>query len=89
MTLLVQIQSLTFNFLYGIFSSFMFNLLYHLLFTNSMVLNIITNLFFLFSLIFLYFYFLFQINFGIIHIYYFLLFGLGFFCYNFLFKKIR
>ncbi len=89
MTLLVQIQSLTFNFLYGIFSSFMFNLLYHLLFTNSMVLNIITNLFFLFTMSSLYFYFLFQINFGIIHIYYFLLFGLGFFCYNFLFKKIR
>ena len=44
MNLLTQIQVLSYSFLFGLYFSFTFNLLYKVLFTKYLILNIITNL---------------------------------------------
>ena len=89
MSLILQIQSIAYTFLFGIYFSLTFNLLYKILFTKHFVINIITNFFFVILNSILYFYLLFLINNGIIHIYLFFIFLISFFLYNFLFRKIR
>ncbi len=89
MNLLTQIQVLSYSFLFGLYFSFTFNLLYKVLFTKYLILNIITNLIFLLGNSFLYFYLLYKINNGIIHIYLLFTFLISFFLYNRLFVKIR
>ena len=89
MTLIEQIRVIAFTFIYGIVFAFLFNILYSFLNTKSMIINIITNFIFFFMMGSLYFYFLFLINGGIIHIYMLFLFLISFFLYNSLFKKIR
>ena len=49
MNLIIQFESIVMSFLYGIFISFVFNLLYNFLFTKYFLLNVISNL--LFSLL--------------------------------------
>ena len=89
MSLIIQIQSIAYTFIFGIFFSFLFNALYKILFTRSFFLNLITNTIFLFITSTLYFYFLLRVNFGVIHIYLLLVFVASFFLYNHLFKKRR
>jgi len=89
MTLIIQIQTIAYTFLFGLFFALFFNLLHKILFTKSIFINIITNFLFIFFTSSLYFYFLFKINDGIIHIYFLLIFLISFFLYNRLFKKIR
>ena len=89
MNLLTQIQVLSYSFLFGLYFSFTFNLLYKVLFTKYLILNIITNLIYFFGNSFLYFYLLYKINNGIIHIYLLFTFLISFFLYNRLFIKIR
>ena len=89
MTLITQIQSLSMSFMYGIFFSLMFNIMYKFLFTKNVIINIITNLLFVFAIFSLYFYFLYIINGGIVHIYFVVVLILGFLIYNRVFVKIR
>ena len=89
MSLIIQIQSLAYTFLFGLYLAFFFNLLYRILFTKHILINIFTNFFFVFLNSILYFYFLFKVNNGIIHLYLLFTFILSFFLYNLLFKKLR
>ena len=89
MSLIIQIQSLAYNFLFGIYFALLFNLSYKILFTKNLFINLFTNTIFIFSNIILYFYIIFRINDGIIHIYFLFIFLLSFFLYNQLFQKIR
>lgn len=89
MNLLTQIQVLSYSFLFGLYFSSTFNLLYKVLFTKYLILNIITNFIYFFGNSFLYFYLLYKINNGIIHIYLLFTFLISFFLYNRLFVKIR
>jgi len=89
MSLNIQIQTIAYTFLFGIYFALIFNLLYKILFTKNFFINLITNFLFLFLNSSFYFYLLYKINDGIIHIYSLLIFLLSFFLYNHLFKKIR
>ena len=89
MELLVQIQSFSVSFLYGIFLSLIFNLFYNFLFTKYIIINIITNLFFSFVVFGLYFLFLYLVNNGVVHIYFLVTMFVSFYLYNKLFVKFR
>ena len=89
MSLIIQIQTIFYTFLFGLYFALMFNLLYRLLFSNSLILNIISNFLFVIINSILYFYILFKVNSGRIHIYLLFIFLISFFLYNLLFKKIR
>ena len=89
MTLDIQIQSLVLSFLFGIVISFAYNIFYNILFTRFWFINILTC--FLFSLLMscLYYYLLFIVNDGIVHLYFLEIVLLSFFIYNRIFAKIR
>lgn len=89
MSLGIQIQSLAFSFLFGLFASILFNLCYHGLFYKNIFIRIVFNLVFTISLYLLYFYLLYKINNGILHFYFFISLFIGFYIYNRLFVKIR
>ena len=89
MSLIVQIQSFFISFLYGIFISFVFNLLYNFLFTRYKTINIITNLFFSLLVFGIYFFLLYIVNNGIVHVYFLMTFFISFYIYNKLFVKFR
>ena len=89
MSLLVQIQSLSISFLYGIFLSFIFNLLYNILFTRYLIINIITDLFFSFVMFGIYFFLLYLVNDGIVHVYFLIILFVSFYLYNKIFVKFR
>lgn len=89
MNLMVQIQSFSISFLYGIFLSLMFNLLYNFLFTKYKIINVITNLFFSLIIFGIYFLLLYIVNSGIVHIYFLITMFISFFIYNKLFVKFR
>ena len=89
MSLLVQIQSFSVSFLYGIFLSLMFNLLYNFLFTKYLIINVITNLFFSFVVFGIYFFLLYLVNNGIVHIYFLIALFISFYLYNKIFVKFR
>lgn len=89
MALSIQIKSLILSFLFGIFFDFTFNFFYYLLFTKYKILNIITNFVFCISIFSLYFYLLYIVNNGIVHIYFFIAMLLGFLVYNKKSVKLR
>ena len=89
MTLIEQLRTIAYTFIFGIFFSFIFNLLYRVLFTKKNIINLFTNFFFFFLTSSIYFYFLYMINGGIVNYYMLLIFLISFFLYNHLFKKIR
>ena len=89
MSLLVQIQSLALSFLYGIFVSLSFNILYNFLFTKYLMINIITNLFFSMVIFGCYFFLLYLVNNGIVHVYFLITLFISFFLYNKIFVKLR
>ena len=89
MGLIVQIQSFSISFLYGIFLSLIFNILYNLLFTKYKIINIITNLFFALVIFGLYFLLLYLVNNGVVHVYFLVTLFISFYLYNKLFVKLR
>ena len=89
MSLIEQIKTIAFTFIFGIIVAFFFNIFYKMLFNKKKILNVITNFFFLFLFSTIYFYFIYQINGGIIHIYLLVVFLISFYLYNKLFRKIR
>ena len=89
MSLLVQIESLVLSFLFGIIYCFVYNLLYYLLYTKFTVINLINNIFFNLVMFSLYYYLLYLVNDGCIHIYFLISLFLGFSIYNKLFVKLR
>lgn len=89
MSLLVQIQSFVVSFIYGMFISFVYNLFYHLLFTKYIIVNIITNLSFSLLVFGIYFFLLYLINNGIVHVYFLITLFISFYIYNRIFVKLR
>ena len=89
MSLIIQIQTIAYTFLFGIVISLLFNLLYKILFTKKIIINFITNFLFMFIMSSLYFYYLLIVNDGVIHIYLLFIFLISFFLYNRIFRKIR
>ena len=88
MSLNIQIQTIAYTFIFGIYTALIFNIFYKILFSKNLFINLITNFIFLFFNSTLYFYFLLKINQGIVHIYSFLIFFCSFFLYNHLFKRL-
>lgn len=91
MTLIIQIKSLAFSFLYGIFFAFTYKINYKYLMINNTLFKIIISFFFILDHILLYFVLLSIINNGILHLYFLLSFIIGNIFYVYLFdnKKIN
>lgn len=92
MTLLIQIKSLIFSFLYGIFFAFTYKLNYKYLMCNIKILKTLLSFFFIFDHVLLYFILLSLINNGILHLYFLITFILGNIFFVYLFdnnKKIK
>ena len=89
MELYLQIQTLIMSFLYGVFVSLLFNLLYKYLFFKYQLINVLTNIMFSLSIFGLYFYLLYMLNGGVIHLYFLLSFYIWFIIYNKIFVKLR
>ena len=87
MILIIQIKSLAFSFLYGIFFAFTYKINYKYLMSGMKVFKLILSLFFIFDHILLYFILLSQINNGILHLYFLFTFVLGNIFYVYLFDK--
>lgn len=78
MSLQVQIQSLIFSFIFGLFFSCLLNLNYHYLMHDKIGFRIVTNILFVLDMVLLYFILLKLINNGILHVYFFICLFLGF-----------
>ena len=89
MTLEVQIQSIIYSFVYGLFFSFLLNFNYRFLFLGKRVYRILINFLFIVDNVLLYFILLRYINYGEMHYYFLLLVILGYFVGNHTTKKIR
>lgn len=87
MTLIIQIKSLAFSFLYGIFFAFTYKLNYKYLMSNMKFFKFILSLFFIFDHILLYFVLISLINNGILHLYFLFTFILGNIFYVYLFDN--
>ena len=77
MILIVQIRSLFFSFIYGIFFAFTYKLNYKYLISNHLFFKALLGLLFMIDHILLYFILISIINNGILHIYFFITFILG------------
>ena len=89
MNLEIQIQSIIVSFVYGMFSSLIYNLSYFLLYNRIYLIKIISNILYVLGINSLFFYILFLINSGVLHIYFVFLFFIGFLIGNYNTKKIR
>jgi len=89
MSLEVQIQSLIYSFVFGVFFSYTVNLNYRYLFSSKKVFKIIMNLLFVLVHVLLYFILLRKINSGVLHIYFLLMIIFGFLFGNYYSRKIR
>ena len=78
MSLEVQIQTLIFSFVFGLFFSCLLNLNYRYLLQGKIGFKIIINILFVLDMVFLYFILLKLINNGILHLYLFICLLLGF-----------
>jgi hypothetical protein len=88
MELDIQIKSLIFSFIYGIFFSFVLNLNYKYVYKSKGIYKIVINALFIIDNVLLYFLILKKINSGIIHFYFILMIILGFILFHTKFKKL-
>lgn len=89
MSLEVQLQSLIYSFVFGVFFSYTVNLNYRCLFSSRRFVKLIINLLFVLVHVLLYFILLKLINSGVLHIYFFMVLVIGFLFGNYYSKKIR
>lgn len=89
MNLEIQIQSIVVSLIYGMFSSFVYNIFYFILNCKSKIFKFFFNFIYSITIFTTYYIILFIINYGIIHIYFVSLFILGFLSGNNKLKKIR
>ena len=82
MNLIVQIESIFISILFGMIFSLLYNLLYCLLYTRYKFINLVSNLFFTLVMFGLYYFLLYLVNDGQVHIYFLLTMFLSFFLYN-------
>lgn len=84
----IQIKSIIYSFLYGVFFSFLLNLNYKFIYYSKGVIKIIVNLLFILDNTLLYFIILRYVNNGILHYYFIISLFLGFLCVNKVSSKI-
>lgn len=89
MSLEVQIESIALSFLFGMIYSLFYNLLYYLLYTKYTVINLINNIFFNLVMFSLYYYLLYLVNDGCIHVYFLIVLFISCLLYNKLYVKLR
>ena len=89
MNLKIQIFSLFFSFIYGVFFSFFTNFNYKYIFHTRKIFRIVFTIIFVVSMSFLYFIIINVINNGVIHLYFLLLILFGFYVTFPLGKKVR
>ena len=89
MNLEIQIQTIFVSVILGMFSSLVFNVFYRLLYSKYIITKILSNLIYSLTIFTLFFYVLFIVNNGVVHIYFILLFIIGFIIGNLNLKKIR
>ena len=87
MILIIQIKSLAFSFIYGIFFAFTYKINRKYLINNYLFLKIIINMLFILDHVLCYFILISNINNGILHIYFLFLFILGIIFYVYLFDS--
>lgn len=85
----IQIKSIVFSFLYGVFFSFLLNINYKFIYYSKGIIKILINIFFIVDNVFLYFILLRFINNGIVHFYFLLSLFLGFLSVNKMASKFR
>ena len=85
----IQIKSIVFSFLYGVFFSFLLNLNYKFIYYSKGILKILINIFFVVDNVFLYFIILRYINNGIVHFYFLLSLVIGYFSVNKVSSRLR
>ena len=84
----IQLKSIDFSFLYGVFFSILLNINYKFIYFSKGIKKIILNLFFVIDNTFLYFIILRYLNNGVLHTYFLLSIILGFFSVNKLTSKL-
>lgn len=89
MSLEIQIQTLAFSLIYGMFFSLIMNLNYKYIFNSKLYYKVIINLLFVIGMVLLYFILLRKINNGIFHSYFIIMIILGFFIGNYKTKVLR
>ena len=89
MGLETQIQSIIVSFVYGMFVSFAYNILYFLLYNKNVYIKIISCFLFNILLTILFFYIMYLINYANIHPYFIMLVVVGFLLGNIKTKSIR
>lgn len=87
MTIIIQLKSFLFSFLFGGFFSFLLHFNYKYIYKGPLILKILINLVFVFDNVLLYFVIIKKINNGIIHNYFILMILLGFVMMEWIFKK--
>ena len=85
----IQIKSIVFSFLYGMFFSFLLNLNYKFIYYSKGILKILINIFFVVDNVLLYFIILRYINNGIVHFYFILSLVIGYFSVNKVSSRLR
>lgn len=88
MNLKLQIITLIFSFLYGIFFCILLNINYKFLYSNKKFFKIISTMLFIIFNVLLYFIILRKINNGIFHPYFVIMLTLGFFTSNIIHSKL-
>jgi len=89
MTLSIQIQSFIVSFFYGFLVSYLINLCYRFLFLSKKTFQIIFTFFLSFSICLFYFFILYIINGGVVHLYFLILVLLGTLIGNLFSRKAR
>ena len=89
MSLVEQVVSLIFSFIYGGVLSVLYNFNYNILFYKNRVVKIIFNILFVFDLVLIYFLVMRKRNNAIIHPYFYLFIILGFFTFFNITKRFR
>lgn len=89
MDLETQIQSLITSFVYGMYLSLAYNIVYKYLYSDKILIKIIANLIFTITHSIIYFIFMKLINEGIIHVYFVILLIIGFIIGNKKTKSVR
>ena len=89
MTLILQIKSLAFSFLYGIFFAFTYKYNYKFLTSKNFIFKLIINFLFILDHVLLYFVLISIINNGRLHLYFLFIFIFGIIFYKHLFDSKR
>ncbi len=85
----IQIKSIIFSFIFGLFFTFLLKFIYKLQNNKSLIIKVLTNLLFAIDSALIYFIIMKKINSGIIHQYFILSILLGVVTYNIILNRLK